>query len=746
MSHSEFDRRDFLKVMGVSGVAATVAGCDMPSYITSEEGAEQVVPYLSPEEHVIPGVGVWYASTCLQCPAGCGIKGRVREGRVLKLEGNPGTSINTGKLCQMGQSALQTHYNPDRLTTPLIRKEGALAEATWEDALALIEEKTGPSSGLSGHKFAWITGTVSGHQRVLLRAHLEAMGSSNHYTHEVINARIWQSVCADTLGQPTPALRIDKAKLVLSFGADFLGTWMSPIQFSAQYSKFRSAENRGMLVHVEPSMSLTGANADLWVAIRPGTEGVMALGLANVLIHKERMDASALPPEAQELIARYNVSRVTRLTGIAGDRLIRIARHLKNRSPSLVLAGGSAACQTNGFEAVQAAMMLNVLLGNVGETIEPGASSFAFPQLSSQGGGTADLSRFAEAAGSGGLDAVFFDGCNPLFAAPDYLNLNEKFDGIPFKVAFSQFMDETTARADIVLPIASALEDWGTHVAAYQSERHEIAFQQPLMEPIHPLTRSFGDLLLALNAMRSPGTYDEIEDYYGYLQSALGAIPGVLKGEESEPDDPIDIQLWNKILQDGRLEVPVQTESLTTNVTPKDISVRGGDDAFPYYLVPTPRACMYDGRHANLPWLQEAPDQISKVVWNSWAEIHPVTASKLGVEEGDVIKIEATGGTLEVPVYIYKGIHTDVVAVPMGQGHTEYGRYAKGRGVNPLKILDRGVDATTGELALYGTRVKLSATGRAGHMVKMGNAESQHGRKIVATITAEQQRRNEGDT
>jgi len=571
------------------------------------------------------------------------------------------------------------------------------------------------------------------------------MGSANHYVHEVINTRVWQAVCQDMLGQSMPRLRIDKAKLVLSFGADFLGTWLSPIQLTGQYAKFRSGDDRGMLVQAEPSMSLTGANADLWVALRPGTEGVMALGLANVLINKERLDSSPRPAGTVDLINKYDVSTTSKITGIAGDRLIRIARHLKNRSPSLVIAGAAAAGHANGFESVQAAMLLNILLGNVGETVEADAD-FAFPQMASVNGGTSDLSRFGEAAGAEQLDAVFYDGSNPLFAAPSHLNLNEKFDAIPFKVAFSPFMDETTARADVVLPVASALEDWGTHVPAYQGENHEIAFQQPLMEPIHPGTRSFGDLLLALNAMRNPGTYDDIEDYYGYLQSALGSIPGVLKGEDAAEDDPIDIQLWNKILQDGNLQVPTDTKPFATYAAITDVDVVGKNESFPYYLVPTPRASLYDGRHANLPWLQEAPDQISKVVWTSWAEIHPVTASKLGVEEGDVIKISSASGAIEVPVYIYKGVHTDVVAVPMGQGHEEYGRYAQGRGVNPLKILDPGQDAKTGELAQYGTRVSLTSAGRAGKMVKMGNTETQHGRKIVATITAEQQRRNEGDS
>lgn len=740
MSNGKLDRRDFLKVMGVGGVAASVAACDGPSYITSEQGAEQVIPYLSPEEYVIPGKGVWYASTCLQCPAGCGVRGRVREGRVLKLEGNPDTSLNAGKLCQMGQAGLQNHYNPDRVTAPMIRDGGALKEATWEQALALIEEKTGPNSGISGSRFAWLTGPTSGHQGVLLKAHLEAMGSSNHFVHEVINTKVWQAVSRDMLGQSMPTLRLDKAKLVLSFGADFLGTWMSPIHFSGQYGKFRSAPDRGMLIQAEPSMTLTGANADLWVALRPGTEGILALGIANLLIHKEKMDASMLPAAARQLIDRYDVATTSSNTGVSGDRLVRIARHLKNKSPSLVIAGASAAGHAEGYQAVAAAMLLNMVLGNVGKTILP-TNEFPFPQLKPIEGGTADLGRFAKALEAGQLDVVFYDGANPLFAAPGHLKLGKKLDAVPFKVAFSQFMDETTARADVVLPVASALEDWGTHVASYMGDETAISFQQPLMEPIFPGTRSTGDLLLALIKMRKPGPFDEIDDFYGYLQSAIGTIPGAIKGDG---EDEINTQLWNHILQKGVLEVPAETTTFETSIPAITLSDHSDNAGYPYHLVPTPRAGFYDGRHANIPWLQEAPDQITKVVWNSWAELHPSMAARLGVEEGDIVKITAAGGVIEAMAYIHKGIHPEVVAVPMGQGHTEYGRYAQGRGVNPLSILDPGNDGKTGEMALYGTRIKVEATGRAGRLVKTGATETQHGRKIVATITGDQLRRTEG--
>ncbi|MEE8394397.1 MAG: molybdopterin-dependent oxidoreductase [Rhodospirillales bacterium] len=731
--------------MGVSGVAVTVAGCDMPSFIASQEGVEEVVSYLSPEEFVIPGVGVWYASVCMQCPAGCGVRGRIREGRLLKLEGNPESSLNAGKLCQMGQAGLQNHYDPDRVTTPLARKGGKLAEVTWEQALTMIEEKTGAGSSIPKNRFAWFTGTVSGHQGVLMKSHLEAMGSTAHFVHETINNQVWRTVSKDMLGLETPRLRFDKAKLVLSFGADFLGTWMSPIHFSGQYARFRSTPDRGMLIQAEPSMTLTGANADMWLAVRPETEGAMALGIANILIKKEKVDASALPESVLDAIDGYDVTTTSRITGIAGDRLIRIVRHLKDLSPSLIVAGASACGHVNGYQSAAAAMLLNFLLGNIGKTIEPG-ENFSFPQLRPAEGGTRDLARFAKAAGEQQFDAVFFYGANPLFAAPAHMNMAEKLDAIPFKAAFSQFMDETTARADLVLPVASPMEDWGTHVPAYQGDRNAIVFQQPLMEPLYPGVRGLGDLLLGLVKMRNPGPLDDFEDYYAYLQNAFAAIPGALKGEGGDEDAPFDKNLWNRVLQNGHLEVPGAKRSFDTKVFAPDVAGHRENADYPYYLAPTPRAGFYDGRHANLSWLQEAPDQITKIVWNSWAEINPSTAAKLGVEQGDIVKITAAGGSIEATAYLHKGVHPDVVVVPMGQGHEEYGRYATGIGVNPLKILDPLSDGKTGEMALYGTRVKLARTGRSKKLVKAGDAETQHGRKIVATITADHLRRTEGES
>jgi anaerobic selenocysteine-containing dehydrogenase len=743
MSGKEINRRDFLKIVGVSGAGAALAGCDMPSTMTLEEGKEEVIPYVIPEEYVIPGVGVWYASICRQCPAGCGIHGRVREGRILKVEGNPDSPINwspagdkSGKLCQMGHSGLQGHYNPDRLTKPMMRKNGALVEASWDEAMAAIKQHAG--SGTAGNRIAWFTGMVSGHQAALLQAHLDAIGSNHHYVYEVVSNAVRQAVNRDALGEAMPIYKFDKAKMILSFGADFLGPWQSPVHFTTQYVKFREAP-RGTLVQVEPKMTLTGGNADLWVAIRPGTEGVLALGIANELLTKLGRDGSQLPADVRSTVSRYDLDTVTKITGVPGDRVTKIAGWLNERSPSLVLSGLSAEGQENGYDTAAAAMLLNIILGNVGKTI---VSSGVFPyaQMVAKEGDTQSLLAFADAAEKGEFDAVFIYGTNPVFTAPKHLALADKLGKVPFKVVFTNFHDETALLADVVLPLHSQFEEWGTHVPAYQGDYSIIGIQQPVMEPLYTTTRSFGDVMLDLLKMRSADKYASFEDYYSFVRKQVADLPADLKNGVTSEET-----FWQQSLQKGLVEVKRKEGTLTAKALAVNPPEYSPNAEYPYHLIPSPRLGMWDGRHANIPWLQEAPDQISKVVWDSWAEMHPQTAQKLGVKNGDYITITSDQGSVETRVYIYKGIQVDVIAVPLGQGHEEYGRFAKGRGVNPLKILSPLREAKTGEMAMYATRVKVANTGRNETLMQLGAGnEAQHGRKLVATVTGDVFKRTEG--
>ncbi len=733
MKSVKIDRRSFLKMLGWGGAGTALAGCDLPTTVTLEEGKEEVVSYLMPEEYVIPGIGVWYASTCLQCDAGCGLHGRVREGRVLKLEGNPDSPINHGKTCMMGQAGVQAHYNPDRVTSPMLRKNGTLQAVSWDEALSELNGRLG---AVSGDRFAMVTGTVSGHQAVLVSALMEQMGSSNHFAHETINARVWRQVCEDMLGDPMPRLRLDKAQVILSFGADFLGTWLSPVHMATEYAKFRSAP-RGMLVQIEPKMTLTGGNADLWLPARPGTEGALALGIANFVIERGWNKVN-VTPNVRRALAEYDLPKVEEITGIPVSKIKRIASLLSERSPALVLAGASAAGFEDGYESVAAAMLLNIIVGAVGETIEASAQ---FPEaaLLARQGSTADLIKFAKGLENKAFDVVLFANTNPVYTAPEALGLEKGLAEVGFKVAMTQFPDETAMLADLVLPLASPLEDWGTHVAAYQAGGDPvISVQQPLMEPIHKDVRGFGDVMLGLLKARNK-EFEQFADYYAYLKTAMLNMPGL-----ADKDNKNDAA-WNNLLQKGLLSAKPAKGKLSIKAHTVEVAGYQHSKEYPLHLVPSARLGLWDGRHANIPWLQEAPDQIAKVVWDSWAELHPKTAHELGVKNGDIIRVSSASGSIETQVYIHKGVHPDVVAVPMGQGHTAYGRYAKNRGANPLKVLNPITDKKTGELATHATRVKVSKVPRKNILVKMGGSETQMGRPLVRTVSADQFRRTEGE-
>jgi len=714
MSSTKIDRRNFLKVLGLGGAGAALAGCDMPSYATLEEGEEQVFSYLAPEEYVIPGIGVWYASTCLQCPAGCGVHGRVREGRALKLEGNPNTAVNRGKLCQMGQAALQTHYNPDRIAKPRIGAK----EVTWAQALAFIKAK---STGTP----AWLTGAISGHQGVLMDAHLNASGGGKHYGVEIVNAQAWRSACADTIGDAQPDLHIDKARSMVSFGADVLGTWISPVKFMADYGEFRAAP-RGVLTVIEPAMTLSGANADHWVAARPGSEAAVALGVANALATEYSVSTSALPTGVADAIFTMTPERVRELSGVDTRTLSRIAGTLMSNSPSLVIGDGS-------YENAVAAMALNLMLGNIGATITPGADLVP-ADLAMRDGSTKALANFAKNAQSGDIQAAFISGANPVFTAPDGLNMKDALAKIELKVAIAMFEDETTQFCDVVLPLASPLEDWGTHAPPLGAARGEIHVQQPLMEKLHPEALGLGDILLGLAQDAGAAGLDDFEDYYGYLRTAISAMIGT--GQEAA---------WQDVLQAGKVQAPATQRSFTANGS---LTINVPESKAPgkgeLILITTARQGLYDGRHANLPWLQEAPDQISKAVWDSWAEIHPTTAARLGLKDGDYVTITSADGALTTRIFLYKGVHPDAIAVPMGQGHTHYGRYASSVGVNPLNLLGADTDARTGEVSNT-TTVHVQATGDNRYLVRLMDIDRQYGRKLTATISADQQRRNQSN-
>ncbi|HEY5994207.1 MAG TPA: molybdopterin-dependent oxidoreductase [Gallionellaceae bacterium] len=734
MIENDFDRRDFLKVLGWGGTAVALSGC---GYTSIEDGKETVTSYVTLPSYVVPGISNYFNSTCAQCEAGCNIMVRVREGRALKSEGNAASPINRGKMCGLGQAGIQAHYNPDRVQTPLLNGKAV----SWDQALKEIEGKL---NGVKGDEVAFITGTMSGHAQALLGNYMDALGSKNHFSYEAVSPAVARAANKKAYGVAMPRFRIDKAKVVVSFGADFLGAWVSPVYFSQAYAQFRKGnrpEGRGVLVQIEPKMTLTGANADRWLGIRPGTEGIFALGLINAL----GAAGVKVPADIAAAAKDYNPERVGTDTGVAFDQINKLAALLKERTPSLVLAGTAAEGYAYGSQNAMAIAMLNHVLGNVGKTVEAPAS-VPFPQLAPTVGSRSALTALNAGLAAGKYKVVFSYGANPVYSAPAAMKFKDNFGKAGFKVAFAQYLDETAKAADLVLPLDSAMEEWATVVPEYMPAPYEghaenyaqVSLRQPVMEKLYPNkegsgTRSVGDILLALLKQRKPEAYKGFDDFYAYLRSAVLEKKTVF-GAAAKDDNDI---FWNDTVGKGIVALNGVTAKLAGRASASELALpapAAPDAAYPLRLIPSVSASMRDGRNANEPWLQESPDPLTTIVWDSWVEIHPKTAAKLGIVEGDIVDVSSKSGSIKAQAYLFPGIHPDAVSVPVGYGHEAMGRYANGTGANVFAMLDPVFDKETGELALNETAVKISKTGARVIIVKEEGpiGGSQAGRKKIA--------------
>jgi len=752
---NSWSRRTFLKAIGLGGAGTTLvlSGCgdtDVINQVDIEVRKELVLPNVDPQDFVRPGIEMYYASTCRQCPAGCGIHARIREGRVLKLEGNPASSVNHGRLCAMGQAGLQGHYNPDRLTKPLMRKGGKLVEVSWDETENALKKALGKKNS----KLGWLNGATSGHHGVLIQSYLDTIGASgNRFVFDTLPPAVGHAANEAMFANAMPKLDFNKAKLIVSFGADFLGTWMSPVQFSTQYAKFRNAP-RGTLVQIEPKMTLTGANADRWIAIRPGTEGHLALGLASLLAEDSEY-ADRIPSDVRASLKEIDINEVSTLTDISTERITKLHHLLHRRNPSLIISGPSAEGVAHGSQTASAILLLNVLLGNVGQTILP-RDEVAFTDLLPQMGGWSELKKFVDGLNSGRFDTVVVYGSNPIYQAPDFMAVDQAFAKAKTRIAFSMFPDETTMACDLVIPIHSYLEEWNTTMPAYAAEDGYVGLQQPVMNPVFGSdgTRAFGDLLLGL-VTHVDSKFKHWKNYEQYVMDALLTMrPALVNPPKSTQAGQTDEEGFTQgILATGFVHMKTKkSAAIVAHLAPIQLPKASKEDPqYPFHLVPTARLGLLDGRHANLPWLQELPDQLTAVVWDSWVEIHPKTAKKLGVITGDVVEVSSAKGSLQGKVMVFPGIQKDAIAIPLGQGHSKYGRYAEGVGVNPYKILSPIFDEKTGELATFATRISVRKVKDRGELVTFAhgdlvldsNTTTQAKRDLVKTVKAKQFNRNE---
>jgi molybdopterin-containing oxidoreductase family iron-sulfur binding subunit len=712
------NRRKFLKVLGVTGGGASVmAGC-------SSDQVEKLIPYLVPIEDQIPGTAVYYASTCRDCPAGCGTHVRVREGRAVKIEGNPEHPVNRGRLCARGQAALQGTYNPDRIRGPLARAaDGSFEPISWDDAMArLFAQLDGAGNGI-----VFLTGDERGTFAHLIGDWLAAFGGGRHVVFEPFGYEALRQAGQEVFGEADglPEYRLEHAEYVLSFGADFLETWRSP---TAQTRGFVAARGyrdgrMGRYVHVEPRLSMTAMSADEWVAPRPGTEALVALSVAHVVAHHHAQraptDAAALRP----LLAAYEPEDTAERTGVSSETIHRLAEEF-TAVPSVALPGGIGTQHPDARLTAVATHVLNYLAGNVGRSVVfAGVGLEAVSRY-------ADFAGFVENARAGAIRVLLVHGANPVHGTPGRLAAADALGAIPFKVSFSRFLDETTQLADLVLPDHDPVEQWNDYVSGDGSVR---SLQQPVMQPVFD-TRQTGDVLIAV-ARRAGGAIAERFALGGATQGLYKAyLQEQWRGVQRAVGDRASFDaFWRDALQRGGVWTEARARSVRLS---RGLALGTPSWALPdgqFALITYPSLSLFDGRGANRPWLQELPDPVTKITWGTWVEIHPETAARLGILEGDLIEVASEAGSVEVPAYVYPGVRPDVVAMPLGQGHTAYGRYAQGRGANPYALLDAAPTAFGG--VNHYAAVAVRPTGRHERLAKTEGKNRQLGRGIAQAVT-----------
>jgi len=714
-------RRDFLKILGVvGGTAAITGGC-------SPEPVEKIIPYVIPPDTIIPGIPKWYASTCMECPAGCGILVKNREGRAIKIEGNPLSPINSGGTCARGQAALQGLYNPDRIGGPHTRNSsGRLEPTAWDEAESILVEKIKEirSKG-NGNKIVFLTNNISGSLNRLIDDWVNALGG-RHIVYETFSHEPLKEANRISFGiNKIPTYHIEETKYLLSFGADMLETWLSPVQYARKFSEMHGYKNKSMgkFVQVEPRLSLTGVSADEWIAIRPGTEAFLALGIANAILSEGA--ASVTSGEADKLnrlVKDYKPDVVSLITEVPTETITRIAKEFVESRPSLALGGGAANTSSKSTETLVAINILNYIAGNVGDTV-----NFGDTLTLSNANSFREIASLVDSMSKGEVELLLIYNVNPSFTLPKTLRFDEALKKVPFVVSFSSFMDETTEQANLVLPDHTTLEKWGD----YTPQDSVYGVIQPIMDPVFN-TKSIGDVILSISK-KIEGLESQFSSntFYDYLRDSWRRVHS-----SYAPDKDFET-FWTETVERGgvyREMAPIQVQ-LSQEVSKLSFSEPKFEGEGAIYFMAYPSYRYYDGRGANKPWLQELPDAITTAVWDTWVEINPETARKIGVREGDFLSIESPYGNITTQAYIYKGIRPDTIAVPIGLGHKSYGRYAQNRGVNPIEILPVLTDEASGGFAWLSTKVNVSKTGKREQLVKTQDSTSQEGRGIAQAIT-----------
>ena len=699
-------RRNLFKYMGAGGAATVAAACD--------QKPEKLIPMLVPPTNFeyTPQTAYQYMTTCGECDSGCGMMMTVRENRAQKAEGNPLHPINKGALCSRGQASLQTLYNPNRTSKPSLNGK----TISWEEGQKLFNEKLQDASG----KVVYLGKPLSGSDKAFFEEWFNAIGGGKRVAFQLLDQQSQRNANSMCFGQDDVAeLAFEKAKVIYNFGADFLETWGNPVENARRFSQSNAYDGttKTEMVHLSAHVSLTGAKADRWVVINPGSEAMVALSIASVI-----RDQKGGYDFLSGMLAAFAPEKVAEATGVPAKKMKELAQNFTENSPGLALGGGPSSRNSNLTSLHVAINILNAVSGNLGKTV------FFHDQPAPENTSHHNLVQLIEDLKAGKVDLLIVDDSDPLHALPNSTGIKKALKNT-FTVSLASQINDTSSEADLQLPALTDYESWGD--AFPRSGVRSI--RQPVMAPVSLFeAKAREDVMLAAAKAVNPESFEGISDYRDFIRKEWQSIQQDT-GDRSHFD-----QFWVKVLEEGGLfskpnlkSVSLKDEVGQLKIVETKISGTG------LTLIPTTSLFHGDGRGARNPWLQEVPDPMSQIVWDSWMEINPDTAKKMGIKDRSVVQLKTSQGSIKATAFYHFGIHRDAVAIPIGQGHENSGDVADGFGVNVMNLLPTEMDES-GSLALVTTRAELNPVEDLSYTVNLDGNARQLGRNIAAATTVDE--------
>ena len=614
-------RRDFLKAMGFGLGAVTLAACQTTPVHKS-------IPYLVKPEEIVPGIPNYYTSSY----NGHSILVKTREGRPIKIEGNPNCLLSKGRLDAKGQASVLGLYDVSKLKAPMLNN----AETSWDkiDQYVITELNKVQASGKKIRIISSTLNSPSG--KAVIADFITKFPNTKHIQVDAVSYTGIIKANGNSFSKAVlPHYNFERADVIVSFGADFLGTWISPTEYSRQYAANRNQEslkNKKMSRHIqfEAGMSVTGTNADTRIPLKPSEEGIALLNLYNALGGVDTGKKLENNPNAEKSILLV----AKELTAAKGRSLV-------------VCGSNDVSCQT----VVNA---INSLLGNYGTTIDLDNPSYQYT------GNDAEYVEFINEMKRSEVGGVIFWDSNPGYSTINAKDFTDSLSKVPLRISFADRQDETASLCQVIAPSHHYLESWN------DSNPFEgyYTIVQPTINPVNNTRYAEQGLLI--------WSGNAVKDYYQYLQTnwSTNVLPKAGK-------------TWKDLLQTGSVYLGAKSGGAygfsqelgtvsQTIINQSNSLAKAGDDATELHIYQN--VSIGDGSTANNPWLQELPDPVSKVTWDNYVAISPKYAEKIGVAEFDLVNVKSTNYDITLPVLIQPGQAMGTVSVAVGYGRTKAGK------------------------------------------------------------------------